>query len=134
MEGKRVLILSNSVLLSHESWFVLQCPYLIGASLITDLGEFLTIAHQHQGWLHNAMALHVSSLGTSGFVVLFSEICNTRKGSLTFVEYLLCLRISSKHYTHSNYFDTHHRVNEMSLLTSTETANRSLVLFCHNSS
>lgn len=111
---------------------MLQCPHLIGASLIMDLGEFLTIAHHHQGWLHNAMALHVSSLGTSGLVVLFSKTQNTRKGYLTFVECPLCVRIYSRHYTHSNYFDTHHRVNEVSPLTSTETANRFLVLFCHD--
>lgn len=56
----RVLILSKSILLSHESWFVLEYPLLNWAALITALGEFLTSAHQQQGGLHNAVCLSVS--------------------------------------------------------------------------
>ena len=76
---------------------MLEDPHLIRASLITDLGEFLTFAHQQRGWRHNAMALHISNMSTSGLMALFFESCNTIKGCLTFVEYVLCVRISSRH-------------------------------------
>lgn len=65
MARRRALILSKLILLAHESRFVLECLYLIWATLITDLGRFLIFAHQHQGWLPNVMGLHVSDLNTS---------------------------------------------------------------------
>lgn len=68
---------------------------------------------------------------------LFSECCNIKKGCQIFVEYILCVGISSKYYICINYFNTHHTVrvvlfHEESSLTSTETENRSLVLLCHD--
>ena len=52
----------------------------------------------------NAMTLYVSKLSPSRLVTLFSESLNTRKGCLPLVEYVLCVRLSSRHYTRMNFF------------------------------